>query len=335
MLRKRETSGAGRGRDGTTDEPRDLGFGSVVAGTRRQRLLNADGSFNVQRHGLRRRPSIALYDFLLYLSWPRFLACLAAFYLVLNTLFALAFLALGEHALAGGSELGPFARAFFFSVESLSTVGYGHIVPVGFAANLLMTVESFVGLLTVALATGISFGRFSRPTAHIRFSRNAVFAPYQGGQGLMFRLVNQRRSELIEVAVQVTFSRFEVHDGRTVRRFYPLALERTKVVFLPLAWTVVHPIEAESPLAGLGREELLASDAELLVLLTATDEASAATVHARTSYRAEELVWDARFGDLFLSDDDTAPLAIDVRRLDALIGNDERKPAQSATATPR
>lgn len=313
------------------DEPdRDLGFGSVVAAESRLRLLNRDGSFNVVRRGLSLKATLSPYSSLLTIPWPRFLALVAAFYLALNALFATGYLLCGPEALAGSpavAEASPFLRAFFFSVQTFSTVGYGQIAPVSLAANLLMTLESIVGLLTVALATGLVFARFSRPKASILFSERAIIAPYRGITALELRIANRRKSQLIELTAQVILSRFEERDGRVVRRFHALPLERHKVTFFPLSWTLVHPIDGESPLHGLTREELLGCDAEILVLLTGIDETFSQTVHARSSYKADEVVWNAAFENIFEHPTAAEPIAIDVGRL----GEVRRLVPQSST----
>ena len=304
------------------DPNRDLGFGSVVASESRQRLLNRDGSFNVRREGLGWRAALSLYHTLLTLSWPRFLALAAALYAVINALFALAYLACGATALAGAAATGAaarFAEAFFFSVQTLSTVGYGHMVPVGLAANLVMAAESFVGLLTVALATGLAFARFSRPHARIVFSERAVIAPYRGITAFEFRIANRRRTQLNELSAKVVFARFDSGPAARRRHFDDLALERSRVAFFPLSWTLVHPIDERSPLFGLTREDLLASDAEFLILLTGVDETFSQTVHARSSYHAEEVVWNARFADIFDRGEAGGPLSIDVGRIHELV----------------
>jgi inward rectifier potassium channel len=197
---------------------------------------------------------------------------------------------------------GRFSQAFFFSVQTLATIGYGQIGPNGFAANALVTVEALVGLMYQALATGLLFARFARPTVSILFSSHAVIAPYAGGESLQFRIANRRRrNEIVELEAQVLYTSFEVDDrGGRVRRYRLLPLERNKVVFFPLSWTIVHPIDEASPLAGKSREELERDEAEILVLLTGVDETFEQTVHARTSYRADEIVWNARFRSVFL-----------------------------------
>ena len=298
---------------------RDLGFGSVVSRESRQRLLNRDGSFNVVRAGLGFFESFAPSHLLLTMSWTGFLTAVVVTYFALNVLFALAYLACGSGALAGAGAAslgGPFAQAFFFSVETFATIGYGQIAPIGTAANSVVTIEALVGLMYQALATGLLFARFTRPTASVIFSRHAVVAPYNDGEALMFRIVNRLRNEIIQLEAQVLFS-VMAPDGRggVSRKYTPLALERNKVVFFPLSWTVVHPIDGTSPLAGHTRQTMEQAHGEILVLLSGIDEALEQTVHARSSYRADEIVWNARFQSMFLELDRQARVAVDISRV--------------------
>jgi len=298
---------------------RDLGFGSVVSRESRQRLLNRDGSFNVARYGLGFFESFAPYHALLSMSWSAFLGAVVVTYFVLNFLFAMAYLACGPAALIGsglGSMGGRFGQAFFFSVETFATIGYGQIAPNGVPANVVVTIEALVGLMYQALATGLLFARFTRPTAAVLFSRHAVIAPYNDGSALMFRMVNRRRNEIIQLEAQVLFSAM-VADGRggATRKYTLLPLERNKVTFFPLSWTVVHPIDGASPLAGQTRESIAAAEGEILVLLSGTDEALEQTVHARSSYKAEEIVWNARFRSMFLETDARSRVAVDITRV--------------------
>src|SRR5215216_271924 len=300
------------------DETRDLGFGAVVARESRQRLLNRDGSFNVKRRGLSVWSSLSFYHWLLTMSWWKFLSLLTLSYVLANVAFASAYVVCGPGALENSpnANLGRgFMRAFFFSVETFATIGYGNIAPVGLVPNILMTVESLVGLLGFALATGLIFARFSRPTAQIIFSRAAIIAPYKAVTAFEFRITNARRNQIIELEAKVLFARFEDDGGRTVRRFYPLTLERERVTFFPLSWTIVHPIDEASPLNGLTSEDLLRSHAEFLILLKGIDETFSQTVHTRSSYQADEVVWNAKFGDVFNRDARGETLAIDVRRI--------------------
>lgn len=280
-------------------ESRDLGFGSVVSGQRKLRLLNPDGSFNVRRV----EPSLwhrwASYHGLLTMSWPRFFAVISAGYLAINVTFAWAYLLCGPGALNGDDHTSLFLRAFFFSVHTFATIGYGNVAPMGLAANLVVTVEAMVGLLSLALATGLVFARFSRPSARLLYSRQAVVAPYRGITAFEFRVVNATDSELIELTARVVLSRFEDDGNGRQRRYYSLSLERESVAFFPLSWTVVHPIDEASPLYGWDRARLLESEAEFLVLITGVDETFAQVVHSRTSYTAEEVVCNARFRNMF------------------------------------
>ncbi len=303
------------------DDNRDLGFGSVVSQQSRRRLLNRDGTFNVERNGLPFWSSLSLYHSVLRLSWPRFLALLGLSYLTLNTLFASAYALCGPGALKGPTDLpaeGRFLQAFFFSVETLGTIGYGNVYPASIPANLIMTVESFVGLASLALATGIIFARFARPMARILFSRHAIIAPYQGGRAFEFRIMNLLSSQLVEVRAQVVLSWIEPRDGQEIRTFHPLPLERSKVSFFPLAWTVVHPVDNESPLREATPELLAERESEFIVLVTGFDEMFSQTVHTRGSYRHDEIIWGARFADVFNRDEPRQELSIDAGRLHAI-----------------
>ena len=300
------------------DLNRDLGFGSRLSAQRRgARFLNRDGSFNVVRVGLPIVRSLNIYHTLITTSWRNFFGIVAVFYLTLNLMFACLYLAAGPGALEGIVVTTPgdhFSQAFFFSVQTFATIGYGVIHPHGLIANILVTIEALVGLMSLALATGILFARFSRPQARILFSERAIVAPYRGITGLMFRIANERNSQMIDVEARVTLTRNEIVNGQPQRRFHNLELERSKVIFMPLHWVVVHPIDDKSPLHGIDQESFAASDAEILVLLSAIDETFSETVHRRTSYKFGEVTWGVRFRDMFVSTDEGMP-TIDIRRL--------------------
>ena len=301
----------------TDDVNRDLGLGSRLTQYRGYRLLNRDGSFNARREGLSFLRALNPFHAFMTMPWSRFFAWVAAGYFVTNGFFALLYEMCGPAALSGihgTTPLDRFRELFFFSVQTLATIGYGVVSPVSIEANLLVTLEALIGLMGFALATGLLFARFSRPEAHILFSQKAVVAPYRGGQALMFRVINERSSQLIEVEVTVSLSRLETSGGASVRRFYPLALERSKVVFFPLHWVVVHPIDASSPLAGVTPEQFAASDAEVLILITGIEETFSQAVHARSSYKPDEVVWGARFADMFVKSEAGEPIGVDMRR---------------------
>jgi inward rectifier potassium channel len=300
------------------EEFKDLGFGTEVARGVRQRLLNRDGTFNVTREGLNPLSALSLYHWLLVISWSRLLVFLTVSYVAFNALFAGAFLLCGPDALqsASGSFADhPFYRAFFFSVDTFATIGYGNIIPVGVAANTLVTIEALVNILAIALATGVIFSRFSRPSARIVYSRNAIVAPYREKTALEFRIANGRTSQLIEVQIQVILTKLEQVNGISIRKFYDLDLERQRVVFFTLSWTVVHPIDPSSPIWGLTKKDLLDADAEVLILLTGTDETLSQTVHSRSSYKADEIVWGAKFANMFLRSEAAGIIGMNLNRI--------------------
>jgi inward rectifier potassium channel len=170
------------------------------------------------------------------------------------------------------------------------------------------------GWLYFAMAAGLFYGRFSRPFARIIFSKNAIIAPYRGGTAFEFRIANERDNQLIEVEAQVLLSRREFQDGQTKRRFYPLTLERTQVTFFPLTWTVVHPIDESSPLLGLTQESLTESDAEFLILLKAFDDTFSQIVHARSSYKYDEVIVGAKFESIY-GTDERGKTTVDLHRI--------------------
>ena len=282
-----------------------------------ERMLNRDGTFNVVRHGMPIWDFVHPYHRLLRISWLAFFTLVIGCYAGVNILFGVAYLLCGPTALEGAdltTGWTHFLSAFFFSVQTLGTIGYGKITPSGLAPNILVAVEALVGLMGFALITGLLFARFSRPMARIAFSESAVISPYRDGKALMFRIANGRSNELTNVRATVTLVRFENHDGQRLRRFHQLELERDKVTFLPAQWVVVHPIGPESPLAKATKASLEDSDAELLILLSAVDETFSQTVQTRSSYKHQEVVWGARFRDVY-SSSPQGLVMIDVRRL--------------------
>lgn len=301
---------------------RDLGFGSVVSRESRARLVNRDGTFNVERTGLSFLQHFSPYHFMLTITWWQFFCITAAFYVLANTLFALGYLWCGPKSLGtvyAGLEHHTFLRSFFFSVQTLSTIGYGQVYPVGLGANILVTLEALSGLIGFAIVTGLLFARFSRPNAKLLFSRHALIAPYRGITAFEFRVANARSNEVIEVSAKVMFTKFEDVEGVRTRRYYLLPLERGSVTFLPLTWTVVHPIDENSPMYGESVESLRQTQAEFIVLLSGFDETVAATVNQRTSFTPDEVLWGARFANAFLLAQTTGSrVRFDMRKFDTV-----------------
>jgi inward rectifier potassium channel len=307
-----------RSRTSSEDINLDLGFGAVVTRESRERLLNRDGTFNVRREGLKYWESLSLYHYFLTISWPKFMTYVVGSYIAANTLFAFGYLACGDGALTGFDKaftFGRFGIAFFFSVETIATIGYGNIVPLTLAANVLMTIESLVGIVSFAIVAGIVFARFARPMAEIVFSRSAVIGPYRDVKAFMFRIVNQRRSELVDVKANVILARRKKGGSDLDREFISLKLERPGVAFFPLAWTVVHPIDQSSPLWDYDEQDLRECDVEFLVMLNGFDETFSQNVHTRSSYKSSEVVWGARFRTVFNPPRPDGTISIDVRKL--------------------
>jgi inward rectifier potassium channel len=268
-----------------------------------RRMINKDGSFNVVRRGANWR-DVHPYLHLINASWSVFFTVIISAYAVVNMIFAAVYYLLGPDTLYGGFEahnaMGRFLTSLYFSSHTLTTVGFGNIVPKSDAANLIAAFEAFMGLLGFAIATGLLFGRVSRPSARIGFSERAIVAPYHGGTSLQFRVVNRRANTLLELEATVMLSSVNPTDaGGMARTYTVLRLEREKVYFFPLTWTVVHAIDSESPLYGKTGADLEAMQAEFLILIKAWDDTFSQTVNQRYSYRYDEVVWNARFVPAF------------------------------------
>jgi inward rectifier potassium channel len=260
-----------------------------------RRTINADGSFNVRRQGLRWRDANP-YLMLIDTTWTRFLLVVLAGFLTINVIFACLYLLNGIEYLRGlESDMGPFANAFFFSVHTLTTVGYGNVYPEGTWANVISSVEAATGLMAFAIATGLLYGRFSRPSARIVYSKNALMAPYQDGTSLQFRVTNARTNVLMNMEARVLLMTVESTNGELKRNFIDLPLERRNVYFFPLTWTIVHPIDSASPFFGKTAEDLAKQSAEMMILIQGFDDTFSQVVHSRYSYRHDEVVWGARF----------------------------------------
>jgi inward rectifier potassium channel len=284
-----------------------------------RRIINHDGSFNVRRRGTGWR-DVNPYLAMVSTTWPRFFGVILILYVLVNTLFAAVYFSLGPGALSANAPamgFGRFAQCVFFSSQTLTTVGFGALAPRSQTANLIAAFEALCGLLGFAVATGLLFGRVSRPSARIGFSNRALISPYQDGTSFQFRMVNRRANSLIEPACTLMLMTVDRSDGEMKREFRILKLEREKIMLFPLTWTVVHPIDRESPLWGKSQEELKSLQAEFLVLVKAWDETFSQTVHQRFSYRFSEVVWGGRFKPSFVVDAEGA-LEVHVNRVSDL-----------------
>lgn len=297
----------------------DPGITQQYVGTL-NRALNPNGQFNVRRTGTTWRDAHP-YLFLISTSWASFMGTLMAAFLAANIVFSALYLAIGVEHLKGAesrSISSAVFTAFFFSTDTLTTLGYGNIWPSGLAANAIAAAEAATGLIGFAIATSLLFGRFSRPSARLGFSKSMVVAPYMGSTSLQFRTVNRRKNNVIELEAKVLLMTVEWVEGRHVRRYFPLELERERVLFLALTWTIVHPITETSPLFGKTREELANLQAEVMVMIKGYDETFGQTVYTRRSYRYDEIEWDARFAPAFEVDGQNGDLRLELDRVGAI-----------------
>jgi inward rectifier potassium channel len=248
--------------------------------------------------GVRRRPLADVYLFLLTSPWWMLFTLMLVLYLGGNALFALVYLADGAIA---GARPGSFADAYFFSVQTMATIGYGKMTPESTLSNIVVTIEALFGLVGLALATGLVFAKFSQPRARVLFSRHAVVSMRDGVRSLMVRLANERATGLVEAQIKLVLVRDETTaEGEKVRRFHTLPLARSSSAVFALSWTVIHPIDETSPLYGETATSLDASQADIVASLVGIEEATAQTVHARYRWQASAILFDHRFDDILV-----------------------------------
>jgi inward rectifier potassium channel len=289
--------------------------------SRLNHLIARDRADRVLALGLRQPWLGDLYHRILTVGWCGFFSGGAGLYLVANAVFALLYLI--EPGSIANARPGSFTDAFFFSVQTMATIGYGQMAPATLYANILMTVETGVGLMVVALTTGMVLARFSRPTARVLFSDVAVIGPQNGKPTLSVRLANERQNQILAAEVSMTLVRDEVSlEGDLRRRFYDLKLVRHRSPVFALTFTVMHEIDPDSPLYETTQESLAAGNAELIVTASGVDETLAQPVHARTSYLPGEIRWDHRFADIMGWTED-GRRAIDYRRFHDTMRLDE------------
>jgi inward rectifier potassium channel len=278
-------------------EERELGFGSKNYNNR-VRFLGSDGKINVHRAGLG-IGNVDVYHWLITTSKTTLVLVIISGYILVNLIFAIVYFMVGPENFGGldaVTSAQQFMNLFFFSAQTITTLGYGHIYPVGNAASIAAAVESLLGLLSFALATGVLYGRFSRPQAHLLYSKNILISPYKNITGIMFRIANRKQYELIESEASVTIT---LNNPETKKReFINLKLEISRINFLSLSWTIVHPVDEESPLYGLTRKDFEERDVEFIILMKAINDTYSQTVYSRNSYKAEDIVENAKFKPL-------------------------------------
>lgn len=299
----------------------NTGFSTNNSNTEGGRLTNKDGSINLHKTGIPFWKRISMYHTLLRMRRWKFLLVVFAFYTALNIVFATIYVSIGVNSLRGvtpdDNMLNNFEQAFFFSSQTLTTVGYGHISPFGLAANVVASLESFIGILSFALVTGLLYGRFTRPRAYLMFSQNVLVAPHKGKRALMVRVASYKNNHLTDMEAQVTLAMHMSENGNKKRGFYSLPLEIKKINSLALSWTLVHIIDEESPLFLMGPEDMKEADIELLYHLKGFDDHFSNIVQQRTSYVASEVIYGGKFLPAFHRSDDQSTTVLELDKLNA------------------
>lgn len=291
---------------------------SAIEGSR---LVERDGTTRLRKTGIPFYERISIYHSLLRLPRWKFLLLVFSFYTLLNFFFAIVYFIIGTEHLTGtenaSSPLDHFTEAFFFSAQSLTTVGYGRVAPVGLLTNTIASIESLVGILSFALVTGIFYGRFARPKAYIIFSRNFLVAPFKGGRALMLRLATYKNNHLTDGEAQLTAALHVDEGGKRVTRFFPIKLDISRINSLALSWTLVHPLDEESPMYGWLEQDFLDARIELIVNIKAFDDHFSNTVLQRTSFTAGEMVYAAKFQPMFERQDSRPYTILELDKINA------------------
>ncbi len=281
-------------------EYNDSGFGSKPE-NEPLRLINQDGSVNVRKTGIGILQQFSIFHFLVTIKWIWFNLCVILSFLIINIFFASIYYLTAPASInsINSNRFDIFMDAFYFSAQTFSTVGYGRLNPISNAENIVSVLEMLIGMMYLALATGLLYARFSRPVSKVLFSDKALIAPYLDKIGLMFRISNAKNNLLINVEVRVLLTMKIEINGKKERKFFILPLERNRIDLLSLSWTVVHPIDEDSPLYGMTENLFNESDPEIVVLVNGFNDTLSQSIHHRTSYKYNEVEWNAKFDYIF------------------------------------
>ena len=297
----------------------NTGFG-VNASDYGGRFVNKNGQANIEKKGIPFFERISWYHSMLAMPRWKFLLIIVSFYVLINFVFACIYYAIGVQHLIGmntNSEMEKFGEAFFFSTQTYTTVGYGRISPSGFAASAIAAFEALLGLLSFALATGLLYGRFSKPTAYLKFSNNAIIAPFKDGIALMLRIAPFKNTTLTDAEAKVTLGMSVEENGKVTNKFFPLQLEYDRVNALTLSWTIVHPITEDSPVYGFSKEDFENTRGEIMIFIKAFDDMFSNTVVARSSYTFKEIVYGARFIPMYHRNEEANKTILDLEKLNS------------------
>jgi inward rectifier potassium channel len=296
----------------------DTGFASNTNDTG-GRFINKDGSYNLIKEGMPFFKRFSLFQDMLNLPLWKFITVIFLFYVIINIIFTFFYLLIGPQQLDGmisGSYWKITREVFYFSTQTFTTVGYGHVNPVGDAVNIVAAIEALTGFLSLAIVTGLIYGRFSKPRSYLAFSDHALISPYKEGTGLMFRFAAFKdKHALTDLDIRVNTGLLLLDGETPVYKYFSLTLERTRVESMPMSWTVVHPIDENSPFRGFTEEDMKAADVELYVMLRGFDDVFSNYVQQRTSYTFNEILFNRKFIPMYRESDDGKTTILELHKL--------------------
>jgi inward rectifier potassium channel len=301
-----------------SEEIKDPGIGTEFS-RKTRRIINSDGTYNIirkgSRHGIR-----DVFRYLTEISWWKFFGLLFSSYVLINLIFTVIYMACGLENITNvqGDYVHEFMQALYFSVQTFTTVGYGLMAPKTDSVAIVAGIEAFVGLLSFALATGLLYGRFSRPTSRLLYSDQILYSKYQEGYSLKLKFVNERESVLLDVEAKLIMTTDQLmENGFVNKRYYELPLEISRVDMMPFSWTLVHKIDEKSPLSKLSKDKLESRSPEFLVLVKGFTEVFGRNIHSRKSYTFDDIVWNKNFARIFKPNYEGI-IEIDVRKINEL-----------------
>lgn len=297
----------------------DIGFTTNTSQILGGRFINKDGSYNLVKEGMPFWKRISIFHDMLTLPQWKFISIIVLFYFVINLVFAAVYYLLGPSQMSGlpaGDQWKIFKELFYFSTQTFTTVGYGHIYPVGDGASLVSGLEALTGFLSLAIATGLIYGRFSKPRSYLVFSDHALVGPYKNGTGIMFRFAAIKdKHTLTDLEVRVNVGMQVLENDSLIYKYFSLNLERSRVESMPMSWTVVHPIDENSPFSGFTEDDMKNADVELYVMLKGFDDVFSNFVQHRTSYTYNEILFNRKFVPMYRESEDGSVTILELHKL--------------------